>query len=42
MKTIQIHAVDNVAVALQPVAKGEQIEAGERIVEVRGGDPPGP
>ncbi len=35
MKTIQITAVDNVAVALHPIAKGEQIEAGGRIVEAQ-------
>ena len=35
MKTIQITAVDNVAVALHPIAKGEQIEAGGQTIEVR-------
>ena len=41
MKTIQINAADNVAVALQPVAKGEQIETGGRILEARGEIPQG-
>ena len=35
MRTIQITADDNVAVALHPIAKGEHIEAGGRSVEVR-------
>ncbi len=33
MKTIQITTADNVAVALHPVAKGERIEAGGRVLE---------
>lgn len=35
MKTIQITAVDNVAVALHPIAKGERIEAGGQAIEAR-------
>ena len=32
MKTIQINPLDNVAVALTPIAKGESITAGEYTV----------
>ena len=39
MKTIQIHPLDNVAVALTPIAKGESVTAGEYTV-IAGGDIP--
>ena len=35
MRTIQINSLDNVAVALSPIAKGETITAGEYTVTAR-------
>ena len=39
MKTIQINPLDNVAVALTPIPKGESVTAGEYTV-IAGGDIP--
>lgn len=41
MKTIQITAADNVAVALHPVTKGEPVEAGGQVIEAREDIPQG-
>ena len=41
MRTIQIHSLDNVAVALCPIAQGETITAGEYTVTARQDIPQG-